>query len=216
MSKATMPERVDMLLQTLRHEECDEECEHPCKTMQCAHDDAHECLEWQRAEIERLCLEFTHSARTCEMLQADNERLRVERDEWQARAIALFWRGDADDVTAGKIRQATEAIRVALGTQADQPTAAPDINAPFDAPIRAQRIRDDAANTDGLLRQREYMESSEFRDIVRRAFVAGCAAVHENYTPDRHPDFSEAADDYAASLADQPTTATPWAGSANE
>ena len=68
-------------------------------------------------EIERLCLEFTHSAKTCEMLQTDNERLRVERDEWQARAIALFWRGDADDVTAGKIRQATEAIRAALGTQ---------------------------------------------------------------------------------------------------
>lgn len=38
--------------------------------------------------------------------------------------------------------------------------------------------------------------------IVAEAFAAGCMAVHENYQPDRDPDFTEAANDYAQSVMD--------------
>lgn len=37
-----------------------------------------------------------------------------ERDEWHARAIALFWKGDADGATCGHIRAATATIKQLL------------------------------------------------------------------------------------------------------
>ena len=48
-------------------------------------------------------------------------------------------------------------------------------------------------------------ERDALRESVRAAFIAGCEAVHASHDPsDRHPDFSEAADDYAAALERQP------------
>jgi hypothetical protein len=60
-----------------------------------------------------------------------------------------------------------EAMKEARG--ADQPEAVPDLNTPFDAPIRAQKARDDAAFAEGLRRQAEYMKSPEFRALVTKA-----------------------------------------------
>lgn len=40
--------------------------------------------------------------------------LEADAIEWQARALALFWRGHADDVTVQKIREATAAIEAVL------------------------------------------------------------------------------------------------------
>lgn len=42
---------------------------------------------------------------------------------------------------------------------------------------------------------------------LRDAFIAGCRAVHENYQPDPDPEFGEAGDDYAASIAHTAITA---------
>ena len=36
--------------------------------------------------------------------------LRLERDLWRSRALSLFWKGHADDVTAGKVREAAAEI----------------------------------------------------------------------------------------------------------
>lgn len=44
-----------------------------------------------------------------------------ERDEWHARAIALFWKGDADGATCGHVRAATATIKQLLA--ADSATA---------------------------------------------------------------------------------------------
>jgi len=46
--------------------------------------------------------------------------LSKERDQWHARALALFWSGYADDVTGDKIREATALIDAALA--AKEPT----------------------------------------------------------------------------------------------
>jgi len=40
-----------------------------------------------------------------------------DADMWHARALALFWNGNADDVTAGKIREATALIDAALAAK---------------------------------------------------------------------------------------------------
>lgn len=63
------------------------------------------------------------------------------------------------------------------------------------------------ADIDVIERNRIIAEKSAeveaLRDSIRAAFIAGCMAVHENHDPsDRHPDFSEAADDYLASIED--------------
>lgn len=34
--------------------------------------------------------------------------MEVERDLWEARAVALFWSGSVDDATCAEIRKATE------------------------------------------------------------------------------------------------------------
>lgn len=58
------------------------------------------------------------------------------------------------------------------------------------------------------------MAPDDLLDLIRRAFVAGCEAVQENYRPDPDPEFGEAALDYAASLDFTEITRPVWGASA--
>ena len=91
------------------------------------------CYDAMREDNGCLRLEFTHSARTCEMLQADNERLRyaikVERgktekaDEDNERLRGRM-RLALQHIDAGSYQTARYVIDAALGTQVDLPPAA--------------------------------------------------------------------------------------------
>jgi hypothetical protein len=51
--------------------------------------------------------------------------------------------------------------------------------------------------------------SDALREARIAAYRQGALDVHQNYQPDRDPDFTEAAHDYVASIADQQTTLQP-------
>lgn len=76
--------------------------------------------------------------------RAEIERLRAERDKWQARAMALFWTGgDADGVTCADIRKATDGYNEWLKRShaPDETTALPPIDrAVYDR--RGDKIKD--------------------------------------------------------------------------
>lgn len=73
--------------------------------------------------------------------RAEIERLRAERDKWQARAMALFWTGgDADGVTCADIRKATDGYNEWL-----KRSHAPDETTPSpQAPIARVIVSEDA------------------------------------------------------------------------
>lgn len=52
-----------------------------------------------------------------ERLTADLAAMTAERDKYRSQAIALFWAGNADNVTADKIREAAATIDAALAAQ---------------------------------------------------------------------------------------------------
>lgn len=59
-------------------------------------------------------------------IAAERDRLRRERDSWQARAMALFYGGDPDKVTCGEIRKAADAYNAWLSSRtADETVVAP-------------------------------------------------------------------------------------------
>ena len=45
---------------------------------------------------------------------AENKRLREENRLWYSRAVALFWRGDSDNITVGRLQLAAKEIDAAL------------------------------------------------------------------------------------------------------
>ena len=47
-------------------------------------------------------------------LHAENERLREENRLWYSRAVALFWKCDTDNITAGRLQSAAKEIDAAL------------------------------------------------------------------------------------------------------
>lgn len=55
-------------------------------------------------DVQAFCAEM-------DALTDENRRLADERDDWEAKCIALFWRGHADDATAEKVRKAAEKIK---------------------------------------------------------------------------------------------------------
>lgn len=67
----------------------------------CLHDD--ECYE------EAIYCQKHYDALAALLAEAERGR-----DEWHARAIALFWKGDADGATVGHVQSATAAIKQLL------------------------------------------------------------------------------------------------------
>jgi hypothetical protein len=59
--------------------------------------------------------QFAAVASLLREMQGKIEALTAERDDWNAKCIALFWEGRADNITAGTIREAAAAIRQHLG-----------------------------------------------------------------------------------------------------
>ena len=49
-----------------------------------------------------------------ETLRRENERMREENRLWYSRAVALFWRGDSDNITVGRLQLAAKEIDAAL------------------------------------------------------------------------------------------------------
>ena len=49
-----------------------------------------------------------------ERLADENERLREENRLWKSRCIALVWKGDTDNITAGRLQSAAKEIDAAL------------------------------------------------------------------------------------------------------
>ena len=52
-----------------------------------------------------------------EALKAENERLREENRLWYSRAVALFWRGDSDNITGSRLQLAAKEIDAVLQEQ---------------------------------------------------------------------------------------------------
>jgi hypothetical protein len=49
-----------------------------------------------------------------ETLRRENERMREENRLWYSRAVALFWRGDSENITVGRLQLAAKEIDAAL------------------------------------------------------------------------------------------------------
>ena len=54
------------------------------------------------------------SATDLAVLHDEIERLREENRLWYSRAVALFWRGDSDNITAARLQLAAKEIDAAL------------------------------------------------------------------------------------------------------
>ena len=54
------------------------------------------------------------SATELAVLHDEIERLREENRLWYSRAVALFWRGDSDNITVGRLQLAAKEIDAAL------------------------------------------------------------------------------------------------------
>ena len=54
------------------------------------------------------------SATDLAVLHDEIERLREENRLWYSRAVALFWRGDSDNITVGRLQLAANEIDAAL------------------------------------------------------------------------------------------------------
>lgn len=54
------------------------------------------------------------SATELAVLHAEIERLREENRLWYSRAVALFWKGDSDNITVGRLQLAAKEIDAVL------------------------------------------------------------------------------------------------------
>ena len=117
-----------------------------------------------------------------EAAKRDNPEMRARLgalagEKITASADAARWRSVGCETKDGLLNihdesETCEVCRVSSTVSASSAVAAPDLNTPFDAPIRAQKARDDATNAEDLRRQRAYMATDEFKELVRAAVTA--------------------------------------------
>lgn len=112
-----------------------------------------------------------------------------ERDEWHARAIALFWKGDADGATCGHVRAATATIRQLLAADADDDSLAAE-NAALRAELAFARSTGDESALEYHALKTRLAEAEQRIDDAKHIAVAGhSAAPHQTRGSNLQGDF---------------------------